>query len=123
LNSCRSGSKRQRTAFVVYGAFGSVSPPGLTGDYNNNGIVDAADYVIWRKNNGSGATLPNDPLGGTIGSAQYDQWRAHFGQTLSGSGSGLGLSTGSVPEPSALGLMLIMGLLASGSTPRTSRRG
>ncbi len=25
----------------------------LTGDYNGNGIVDAADYVVWRKTGGS----------------------------------------------------------------------
>ena len=28
-----------------------VAPPppaGINGDYNNNGIVDAADYVVWR---------------------------------------------------------------------------
>jgi hypothetical protein len=123
LEFLQVGQQTATNGLVVYGAFGAVSPPGLTGDYNNNGVVDAADYVIWRKNNGTGATLPNDPLGGTIGSAQYDQWRAHFGQTLSGSGSGTGLGAGSVPEPSALGLIIIMALLASGSTPRTSQRG
>ena len=35
-----------------------VSNP--TGDYNNDGIVDAADYVVWRKANGQNVTLPND---------------------------------------------------------------
>jgi hypothetical protein len=29
--------------------FESIPLPPLTGDYNNNGIVDAADYVVWRK--------------------------------------------------------------------------
>jgi hypothetical protein len=54
---------------------------GLVGDYNGNGIVDAADYIVWRKNQGTTHMLPNDSIGGTIGAAQYDQWRAHFGQT------------------------------------------
>ena len=39
---------------------------GLTGDYNQNGTVDAADYVVWRKNQGTTNTMPNDLVGGTI---------------------------------------------------------
>jgi PEP-CTERM motif len=80
----------------------------VPGDYNGNGIVDAADYTIWRDTLGSTYTLPNDPLGGTIGAAQYNQWRAHFGQsaasgsTLSAAGSG-----GAVPEPTSLSLFAL----------------
>ena len=55
----------------------------LAGDYNNNGIVDAADYVLWR----NGGPLQNDPTPG-VQPADYDVWRAHFGQTA-GSGSGV----------------------------------
>ena len=83
----------------------------LSGDYNNNGIVDAADYTVWRDNLGSMATLPNDPLGGMIGQAHYDQWKASFGMTA-GSGSGSG-ATGSasalatVPEPSTAVLLIV----------------
>ena len=58
-----------------------AAPSPLTGDYNNNGVVDAADYVVWRNNQGTSNALPNDPIGGMIGAAQYNQWRAHFGQT------------------------------------------
>ena len=39
--------------------------PDLPGDYNHNGIVDAADYVVWRKG-----------LGTTYTQADYDVWRA-----------------------------------------------
>jgi hypothetical protein len=86
----------------------SVTSVGVPGDYNNNGLVDAADYVVWRKNQGTTNPLPNDPIGGTIGSAQYDQWRSHFGQTA---GSGAGVSTNAtVPEPAML-VMLIMAAL------------
>jgi hypothetical protein len=104
---------------VIYGAFGSVNPPGLTGDYNNNGIVDAADYVVWRKHSNTNVTLPNDPLGGTIGSAQYNQWRSRFGQTLSGSGSGGGPGSGiqAVPEPTAAALLLV-GIMLAGASRR-----
>jgi hypothetical protein len=92
---------------VVYAAT-SVSltvVAGLPGDFNGNGVVDAADYVMWRNNVGSTTALPNDSIGGTIGPAQYSEWRAHFGQT-SGSGSGA-IETGSssVPEPTAATLV------------------
>jgi len=80
---------------VLGSTFGT--PSAVVGDYNGNGVVDAADYVMWRKNEGTTNTLPNDPIGGTIGPAQYDQWRAHFGQTA-GSGSGIDANA-AVPEP------------------------
>jgi hypothetical protein len=77
--------------------------PGLPGDYNGNGTVDAADYVVWR--NGDS---PDDTVAG------YNLWRANFGKPL---GSGLG-STAAVPEPAtmlpvAAGVVL---LLATGRT-------
>ncbi|MFO0788496.1 MAG: hypothetical protein U0805_03500 [Pirellulales bacterium] len=69
----------------------------LAGDYNSDGKVDAADYVVWRNVNGQANTLPNDPAGGaTVGIAQYNQWRANFGSTA---GSGAGLGAAAVPEP------------------------
>ena len=68
----------------------------LTGDYNSNGKVDAADYVVWRKALNTTTVLPNDPTGGTIGTTQYNTWRANFGN---GSGAGSGAA---VPEPTAL---------------------
>jgi hypothetical protein len=74
-----------------------VVAAGLPGDYNDDGMVDAADYVVWRKNEGTNNDLPNDPLGGMIGPAQYNNWRAHFGQSA-GSGS---LSNSTVPEPTS----------------------
>jgi hypothetical protein len=55
-------------------------PPG---DYNRNGLVDAADYVVWRKNGGT--------------PEEYNTWRAHFGQP-SGNGAAEPALAG-VPEP------------------------
>jgi hypothetical protein len=76
----------------------------LPGDYNSNGGGDAADYVVWRKNNGTNNTLPNDNgLGTPIGQSHYNLWRAHFGQPP---GSGMGtLANVAVPEPTTLVLM------------------
>jgi hypothetical protein len=80
--------------------------PGLTGDYNANGKVDAGDYVEWRKYVGTTHVLSNDPTGGTIGATQYNTWRANYGNGGPGAGSGLG-SGGAVPEPASLCLAFI----------------
>ena len=76
----------------------ATSTGGLLGDYNHNGIVDAADYIVWRKSLGtSGANLPADGNGDNmITSADYDVWKSHFGQH---SGMPAGTISG-VPEPS-----------------------
>ena len=88
-----------------------TSPNTLVGDYDENGIVDAADYVVWRKRAGSSSELPNDPIGGIIGSAQYAQWRANFGKTIAGGQASNNLPA-AVPEPSILGLLSAIGWLA-----------
>jgi hypothetical protein len=88
----------------------SVVAPPVAGDYDNNGVVDMGDYLLWRNNQGTSTVLANDAIGGTIGSAQYDQWRTHFGQSVGG-GAGL-FGSASVPEP-ATAVMLIIGLLVT----------
>ncbi|MCC7086473.1 MAG: hypothetical protein IT427_15845 [Pirellulales bacterium] len=80
--------------------------PLLAGDFNDNGAVDAADYVVWRNNLGTTNSLPNDVVGGPVGPLQFALWRGNFGNTLS---SGM-LVYNSVPEPvvgSLIGTMLI----------------
>ena len=70
---------------------------GLTGDYNEDGKVDAADYVLWRKDP---ASFGGDPQG-------YSDWVANFGEMTPGSGNG-SLSTGAVPEPSTLVIVAVL---------------
>jgi hypothetical protein len=75
------------------------------GDFNNDGHVDAADYVVWRKNSGTMNPLPNDDnIGGTIGTAHYNLWRANFGTAV---GSGSALNPAAVPEPGPVVLCLV----------------
>jgi hypothetical protein len=83
-----------------------AAPPGVPGDYNSNGVVDAADYVVWRQHLGTSFQLPNEVSGVTPGSVtqeDYNAWRARFGNT---SGAGSGLSSSSVPEPGAFVVLL-----------------
>lgn len=69
----------------------------LAGDFNHDGVVDAADYVVWRNTSGT-------PAG-------YDQWRANYGRTLSaGSGAALpsaGPLSAEVPEPASIVLLTL----------------
>ena len=93
-----------------------IAPPaGLTGDYNNDGKVDAGDYATWKKAEGTGNVLANDPIGGTIGAGQYTNWRANFGKPP---GAGSGLEAASVPEP-ASAVLLMIGLVAFCSRRRS----
>ena len=74
----------------------------LFGDYNQNGVIDGADYTVWRDAlEASSTTLPNDLTPGTVDESDFEYWRDHFGDTL-GSGSGQGLA--GVPEPASISL-------------------
>jgi hypothetical protein len=91
---------------------------GTPGDYNGDGVVNAADYVLWRAQLGSASSLPfNDATPG-VDQSDYDVWTQHFGAT---GGSGSGVSPSGVPEPSSLALLLIGGLLATGIRQRYVR--
>lgn len=73
----------------------TIPAPGQEGDHNEDGIVDAADYVIWRKSPGDNG---GDPGG-------YNAFFENFGE---GGGPGAG-GSGGVPEPTTL---VLLGLLA-----------
>jgi hypothetical protein len=78
----------------------------LSGDYNADGEVSAADYVVWRKNLGSGTALPNGDDTPGVGMDDLARWRSRFGQSASGSGASF--DGASVPEPTSI-LMLLVG--------------
>jgi hypothetical protein len=81
------------------------------GDYNRDGVVDAADYVMWRKDPGS------DPDG-------FNMWRQTFGSGGSGS---LSFGPGSVPEPSgvavAIGGFIVLFQRSRSVRPRMNEMG
>jgi hypothetical protein len=86
-----------------------LTAAGVLGDYNGNGVVDAADYVVWRDNP---ASLQNEGASpGVVNQADYDFWRSRFGATA-GSGT---LAT--VPEPGAI-LLTIAGMICLSAVRR-----
>jgi hypothetical protein len=79
------------------------------GDYNRDGKVDTADYIVWRDSMGSTSNLlaNGDNTGtsfGKIDAADYTAWRKNFGSTSAGSGAAL--SETAVPEPAAWVILL-----------------
>ncbi|MCA9186837.1 MAG: PEP-CTERM sorting domain-containing protein [Pirellulaceae bacterium] len=86
----------------------------LAGDYNNNGVVDAADYTVWKDTFGINVD-PNSGADGNgnglIDAADYTVWKDNFGN------AGQVASTQSVPEPSTW-ILFALGMLLA---PRVSR--
>lgn len=79
----------------------------LAGDFNGDGIVDTADYPVWRKG-----------LGATYFQSDYETWRAQFGQSpANAGGAGTALTTAqSIPEPflsTSLALLLSTLIIAT----------
>jgi endonuclease I len=77
----------------------------LSGDYNRDGAVDAADYIIWRHALGQDVTEYSGADGdgdGMIDEDDYGIWRANFGATASAVSS---VVPSAVPEPTSASLM------------------
>ena len=114
---------------TVFGIDNFRAEEALAGDYNRDGSVDAADYVVWRDTAGNtspqldpstfrvtsfGDMRANGAVSGMCGfnrpdcevidEADYEVWRAHFGRTVSVSTAGNGTA---VPEPTTAALVLI----------------
>ncbi len=139
------------TASSIIGTFGSYDLPLLpagdvwnvsktstaftlsvvAADFNRNGVVDTADYVVWRKTNGLNNVTPYSGADGNgdgkIDALDYNLWRANFGNlrgNTSGAGSGSSLASRTVPEPGSAILLLYGALpLAARRSRRATIRG
>jgi hypothetical protein len=122
-----SGMATSLPTYLVFGTLGlppavldSVAVPWvaehedtivLLGDYNKNGIVDSADYTVWRNSvhqTGFALAADGDASGG-IGMDDYHVWRDNYGKTSPTSG-GQASAAAVVPEPSAIWPVLIAAL-------------
>jgi hypothetical protein len=70
---------------------------GEFGDYNGDGNVDAADYVVWRKQFGDANTLP-----------YYNVWRSNFAATKASEVSQLS----TLPESRTCELLVLAAIFA-----------
>jgi hypothetical protein len=87
---------------------------GIRGDYNFDGVVDAADYTVWRdQRNTTGLLRAADgDFNGVVNDADYAIWASHYGAPQS-----LVNTATSVPEPSAAVLVILAAAYAAGRRP------
>ncbi len=86
----------------------------LAGDYNKDGVVDAADYTVWADSLGQAGTgLAADGDGnGVIEQADYHVWKTNFGTSLVGASG----DAAAVPEPAVS--VLLLGMVVAGGLVR-----
>ncbi|MCA9238956.1 MAG: hypothetical protein KDA37_02100, partial [Planctomycetales bacterium] len=78
----------------------SAAIPNLPGDYDRSGVVDQADYQLWRQQYGAtGSPLADGNGNGIVDAADYGVWR----DALAASGK---QSQRQIPTPSTLGALL-----------------
>lgn len=81
----------------------AIPDPFLAGDFNRDGMVNSADYTVWR-----------DGAGGPPISNDYAIWRSHYGRAIAAM---------PIPEPSSeVFVPILLGFVAS-AHGRTSRGG
>ncbi|MFO0791048.1 MAG: right-handed parallel beta-helix repeat-containing protein [Pirellulales bacterium] len=93
-----SGLPRPAAGVVDIGAYEYGA---IAGDFNRDGSVTAADYILWRNSQGATTTRYAGADGdgsGTIDPADYARWRANFAAMAAGAPSGIGAA---IPEPPA----------------------
>lgn len=86
----------------------------LVGDYNEDGVVDAVDYSVWRNAVEFGELGdPADGNGdGNIDVLDYDLWKRNYGRTLASLGWGSLAGDGfPIPEPTASTLVALASLI------------
>jgi hypothetical protein len=86
--------------------------PIVPGDFNHDGVNDAADYTVWR-----------DGLGSMYTMADYDVWKSHFGATAGSGAAGALSNSGTVPEPASVVMLILAGAMFGARTGVRRRSG
>jgi hypothetical protein len=96
-------------------SFPSVQTSGLTGDFNDDFAVDAADYLVWRNQVGDlveACSGPDANCNGFVDNQDIQYWRTNYGRISSvGAGATGGMTenyVAHVPEPSTLLLFAML---------------
>ncbi|MEN1678077.1 MAG: matrixin family metalloprotease [Planctomycetota bacterium] len=94
-----------------------AAPEPRLGDFNDDGVVDAADYTVWRDNLGqpddSTLLFRGDGSAG-VDDGDYQVWRQSFGLSYEAVAA-----SSATPEPSAAGALLAGVLVGVGGRRRT----
>lgn len=93
------------------------------GDYNEDGVIDAADYTVWRDTMGQAVDAWEGADGdgdGMVTTADYEVWRRNYG--LAATLPGGATASAAAPEPHASALLVVCAALASRRVGRRRRR-
>lgn len=96
------------------------SVPGSNADFNSDGRVDGADFLVWQR--GLGLTSQTNKQNGdangdgSVTAADFTVWKSQFGTT-----PGVA-AAGAVPEPATVGLAVISGLAVAACGRRGRRK-
>ena len=116
---CVAPCKTDATGATIYWQKengGRLAVGDVRGDYNEDGVVDAADYVVWRKAFGQLGGVADGNGDAHVDDADYAIWRSHVGRQVQPPASG---ALAGVPEPSTI---VIGALLAASIWSRRHRR-
>lgn len=125
-NRIQESDEANNTARIKINVSSIPSPQDQPGDFDRDGDVDAGDYVLWRDTLGTVYAPPLKAGTGADGDANhrvdapdYAVWRAHFGSAAS---SSAGVAAASVPEPTAVTLLVGCVIAATFLLTRSVRR-
>jgi autotransporter-associated beta strand protein len=106
-----------KTWNLLYGAnevILAVGPPGgvttIPGDYNQDGTVDAADYVVWRRALTTGSLIADGNGNRAVEVGDFGIWRANFGLSLTQIAGHV--ASALAPEPTTVSLVAFGAMLA-----------
>ena len=109
-STAENGQQMTGTATVLIDDVSIDAILPITSDFNGDGIVDAADYTVWRNSLGTTELEPftlGDANGdGAVDQLDYDIWKSQYGQVV----SMLSASATVAPEPSCL-IAVIVGMI------------